>query len=847
MDSQSAAGISNMLAPYGGGAPGMSSAAVMPGMSSTTAAPSMSSAIGAPSMAPAPSMAVPGSRAGASMGSAGRAFGGRAGYAEGGDIPLSDMGTGLGALETAERIKEPGRDALGSAAGSLFSQPWLGPKGDKSLADFGRLLWDETTQDPSLPMSMTGLPTVAGGLGQLTDDNPSTLHKLAGAGQVGLGMFPALGLAPRAGAAIHEATRTIPRALATYGIPGALAVADEQGLMSTAKAADADKYQPPSDKETKSKAFVSGEQQRLKEKKLYGGEIDGKWGPGIENALKKEWEQTRKEERALVLEEEKTRAAGTAAKAAADAATNAETARLAGDKRKTDADAARKEIKTADDGSIMDSVRKYAPWLGIIPGALLGKSLAKHGDVKITAGARAEKEAAEKLLQTPRKPKGAPANYQPPAAEKIGPLNEFYAMGQSGLPQAQRQAAFLRDQEAKKPPFWKVNPDAPQSSALYPQPPKAREYALGTVLPGVIGGGETALGLGAGYYYGTQAQEAERAMRDPAASAADVHAADAAKKSAETKEAIAEFFARMGMGTGFYGVGKGGYDTYMRPSMRPSTAKADKWYTDVAADLNKTKVQETAKASAKKAKKLEGKSKAAPAKNPNGPSGAAPLLPLTAGPVLLGAPSTETPSLADHEPLDDSFAEGGKVKNHWSHYQPRDRLRRFKGGPIYPNKASLAKRKGNKPSTGSTGPQNKPGGFVDGALDIVRKYASGGRVLVGPVVGNTGGRTDALPVDVPSGSYVIPADCVAALGEGNTGAGFEKLTKNFGKPGRREYPEGSVPIKISDGEFVVTPEQVAALGKGDMEQGHRILDSLVKKIRAQHIQTLSSLPPPATD
>jgi len=111
-------------------------------------------------------------------------------------------------------------------------------------------------------------------------------------------------------------------------------------------------------------------------------------------------------------------------------------------------------------------------------------------------------------------------------------------------------------------------------------------------------------------------------------------------------------------------------------------------------------------------------------------------------------------------------------------------------------------------------------------------------------MGNTGGRSDELPVDVPAGSYVIPADCVSHCGEGNTLAGVEALDRMFGKQSSRASG-GAVPIKISDGEYVVSPERVSALGDGDMKRGHAVLDALVKKMRDDHIRTLKTLPGPA--
>lgn len=160
------------------------------------------------------------------------------------------------------------------------------------------------------------------------------------------------------------------------------------------------------------------------------------------------------------------------------------------------------------------------------------------------------------------------------------------------------------------------------------------------------------------------------------------------------------------------------------------------------------------------------------------------------------------------------------------------------------DKAKAKASKGNKDRT--EGGDFKRGGSVDSALAVARSYARGGKVTVGPVVGKTGGRTDALPVDVPAGAYVIPSDAVGALGEGNSLAGMHKLTKSFGKSAPRKHAAGgAVPIMISDGEFVVAPDQVAKLGGGDMDHGHRVLDALVKKIRAEHVRTLQQLPPPA--
>lgn len=141
---------------------------------------------------------------------------------------------------------------------------------------------------------------------------------------------------------------------------------------------------------------------------------------------------------------------------------------------------------------------------------------------------------------------------------------------------------------------------------------------------------------------------------------------------------------------------------------------------------------------------------------------------------------------------------------------------------------------------------------VAAALETARRSrAEGGdidkKIHVGPIHSNVAGRTDHLPINVPSGAYVIPADIVSALGEGNTMSGFQNLNNVLGV--QENSPEHEpVEIVAAGGEYVVTPENVAErVGGGDVDQGHRVLDDFVKKYRAKTIQTLKSLPGPKRD
>lgn len=116
------------------------------------------------------------------------------------------------------------------------------------------------------------------------------------------------------------------------------------------------------------------------------------------------------------------------------------------------------------------------------------------------------------------------------------------------------------------------------------------------------------------------------------------------------------------------------------------------------------------------------------------------------------------------------------------------------------------------------------------------------KIHVGPIHSAVAGRTDHLPINVPSGAYVIPADIVGSFGEGNTVAGFKILNRVFGN---QTVGQGNpVEIVAAGGEYVIAPEAVAGVGGGDLEAGHKVLDDFVKAARAETIKTLKNLPPP---
>jgi hypothetical protein len=148
------------------------------------------------------------------------------------------------------------------------------------------------------------------------------------------------------------------------------------------------------------------------------------------------------------------------------------------------------------------------------------------------------------------------------------------------------------------------------------------------------------------------------------------------------------------------------------------------------------------------------------------------------------------------------------------------------------------------------------------------------KMHTGPIHSPVAGRTDHLPMHVPSKSYVIPADIISGMGEGNTIAGF-KVAKNIfsapsyigGSPyGQSGMPYGvpapskatgglvddaeehePVPIVAAGGEYVIAPEDVKYHGEGDYNRGHEVLDEFVKQYRQNLIKTLKVLPGPKRD
>lgn len=122
------------------------------------------------------------------------------------------------------------------------------------------------------------------------------------------------------------------------------------------------------------------------------------------------------------------------------------------------------------------------------------------------------------------------------------------------------------------------------------------------------------------------------------------------------------------------------------------------------------------------------------------------------------------------------------------------------------------------------------------------------RVHTGPIISDGAGRTDSHPIDVPPDSFVIPADIVSGLGQGNSLNGMKVIHRVLGMPDKPQgkMASGGVPVAVAGGEIVVPPEVVAKVGGGDLKRGHEVLHHWVLEERSKHIKTLKGLAKPHT-
>lgn len=177
---------------------------------------------------------------------------------------------------------------------------------------------------------------------------------------------------------------------------------------------------------------------------------------------------------------------------------------------------------------------------------------------------------------------------------------------------------------------------------------------------------------------------------------------------------------------------------------------------------------------------------------------------------------------------------------------------------------------------GTVTPWQSGNKFANGGTPWVERTSAHGLTHSGMIRSPVPGRTDKLPISVGGGAYILPADHLSALGQGNSDAGANIVNRMFkmgpqaGNPlgrmptgikqlrspaskisvrvGKPHFADGGdappVPIIAAGGEYAIPPDKVAEIGGGDMDRGHKILDHWVLATRKEHIKTLRGLKPP---
>jgi hypothetical protein len=157
---------------------------------------------------------------------------------------------------------------------------------------------------------------------------------------------------------------------------------------------------------------------------------------------------------------------------------------------------------------------------------------------------------------------------------------------------------------------------------------------------------------------------------------------------------------------------------------------------------------------------------------------------------------------------------------------------------------------GNSGGMSANAAEADPGG--QGNMGSGPGFAAGGAVgqrsLLhgsGLIRSSTPGRADQVQATVPRGAYVLPADVVSTLGQGNTEAGAKVALGALKKFGRAKIgPVDPVKVRLSGGELAIHPAHVAALGAGSLPRGHAALDAVVQAARAKAASAAQTLPGP---
>jgi hypothetical protein len=128
-------------------------------------------------------------------------------------------------------------------------------------------------------------------------------------------------------------------------------------------------------------------------------------------------------------------------------------------------------------------------------------------------------------------------------------------------------------------------------------------------------------------------------------------------------------------------------------------------------------------------------------------------------------------------------------------------------------------------------------GLATGGIVKETTAGSSRKTADGYIRSDTGGTADKLSFNVVQDSYVIPADVVSGLGQGNSDAGAKVIAQRYsGRLSART--KGNIPVKLSGGEYVISPHVVKRAGRGDIERGVRHFEGVIQRVRNETIDEL---------
>lgn len=618
------------------------------------------------------------------------------------------------------------------------------------------------------------------------------------------------------------------------------------------------------------KEEVAARQKMLKDAGFYSGEIDGEEGPATKAAQAK-YDASAAARDAREVEKLKAQAALKAAEAAGKETERKSTeGDLVEAKRKKGEERFQQAEKDLD--PFNRTLRDWGPTAGYAAGTLLGllgKGAVNRASNKMSGAAATR---ANELLN--KEATDLPA--------RAANVNQFWSEGQNVPFFGSRTAPFEAD--PGKIPAFKSNPDAVPATDLY-LPSRTKNAAVDLGAAGAFG----AESLYAQEVMAPHAQKELEAARtafkdDPSESNL------ARLQAALNQSATAEALTNLGRAGGISYLA-GGIKMHRNPT-RPDISKAE---------AERTRIDEllSGRGASGANPAPTGSPPQTPPSTPSGSAATPPSLgslqapvatPIPSGPAatalagkgpsseaggvasstpeVVFVPMVQSPSGTLHYPsremlpeaLRDQLRPGGWARN--EHRPTKKEVARKKAASKSESKAESGQAPKISDPTDMADIPVKPdklpddpslltrgmnrGGAIGRAMQVVAR-AMGGRVHTGPVTEKAdGGRTDTVPMHVAANSYVVPADIVSSLGQGDTNAGYGVLEQMFG-PSQTRADGGAVPIIAAGGEYVLSPEQVAAIGKGDAKVGHEALDRFVVMQRRKHIQTLKGLPGPARD